>query len=406
MLSCGGVCPNWRGIVINMRACTALLLYVLTMTSIPFNRPYVTGEELAFIAESVSTGRLSGDGPFTRRCSDWLVEKTGSPDVLLTHSGTAALEMAALLCDIEAGDEVIMPSFTFVSTANAFVLRRAVVVFVDIRPDTLNIDESLIEDAITPRTKAIVVVHYAGIACDMDAIMEIANRHGLPVIEDAAHGLMATHKGRALGSIGHLGCLSFHETKPVMSGEGGALMVNDSRFSRRAELIREKGTNRSEFLRGQVERYTWVEVGSSYLPSEIVAAFLFAQLQEAERITSRRLEAWTRYHQAFDELESAGRVRRPGCESDCVHNAHLYYLLLPTPEQRTSFIQALRSDGIEVRSHFVPLHCSPMGQKHGRVSGPITQTTTLSERLVRLPLWMGVEEFQDVIIKSVKRAAA
>ena len=376
------------------------------MTAIPFNRPYVTGQELACIAEAVSTGRLSGDGPFTKRCSDWLAEKTGSPDVLLTHSATAALEMAALLCDIEAGDEVIMPSFTFVSTANAFVLRGAVVVFVDIRPDTLNIDESLIENAITPRTKAIVAVHYAGIACDMDAIMEIANRHGIAVIEDAAHGLMATYKGRALGSIGHLGCLSFHETKPVLSGEGGALMINDARFSQRAEIIREKGTNRNQFLRGEVERYTWVDIGSSYLPSDIVAAFLWAQLQEAERITARRLEAWTRYHAAFAELEAAGRLQRPGSASDCVHNAHLFYLLLPTPDRRTSFIQALRRDGIETRSHFVPLHCSPMGQKHGRVSGPMTRTTNLSERLVRLPLWMGVEEFQDEIINRVKLAAA
>ncbi len=373
------------------------------MTSIPFNKPHIGGKELWYIAQAHANGQLAGDGRFTQRCQTWLEARTGARKALLTHSCTAALEMAALLADIQPGDEVILPSYTFVSTANAFVLRGGVPVFVDIRPDTLNLDETRIEAAITPRTRAIVPVHYAGVGCEMDAIMAIAERHDLLVIEDAAQGIMSAYQGRPLGSIGHLGCLSFHETKNLISGEGGALLINDPTLIARAEIIREKGTNRSQFFRGQVDKYTWVDIGSSYLPGEIIAAFLWAQMEEAEDITARRLAIWDRYHQALEPLERAGRLRRPIIPDSCTHNAHLYYLLLDSLEQRTAFIDRLKQDGVNCVFHYVPLHASPQGQRCGRIAGDLENTTRLADRLVRLPLWLGLEEHQPAVIETIRR---
>lgn len=374
------------------------------MTEIKFNRPYMTGKELWFISQAHVKGHLSGDGEFTKRCHAWLEQHTGCKKALLTHSCTGALEMAALLLDLEPGDEVIMPSFTFVSTANAFVLRGAVPVFVDIRPDTLNIDENLIEAAITPRTKAICVVHYAGVGCEMDAIIAIADKHRLFVIEDAAQGILSTYKGRPLGGIGHLAALSFHETKNVICGEGGALLINDERFIERAEIIREKGTNRSKFFRGQVDKYTWVEVGSSYLPSEILAAFLAAQFEEAEAITARRIALWRHYYDWAAPLEAKGIVRRPIVPAECAQNAHMFYLLLPSLEARTQFIATLRKDDIHCVFHYIPLHSSPAGQRYGRAAGSMKVTDDISERLVRMPLWIGVEERLDRVFEKASSA--
>ena len=370
---------------------------------IPFNKPYMTGKELYYIAQANFNHMLAGDGPFTKKCHVWLESQTGSKKALLTHSCTAALEMAAILADIQPGDEVIMPSYTFVSTANAFVLRGGMPVFVDIRSDTLNIDETLIEAAITSRTKAIVPVHYAGVACEMDTIMDIAQRHNLLVIEDAAQGIMSTYKGKPLGSIGHLGAYSFHETKNIISGEGGALLVNDERFVERAEMIREKGTNRGQFFRGQVDKYTWVDVGSSYLPGEVIAAFLWAQMEEAEQITRKRLAIWHQYHEAFESLEVAGMVRRPVIPEDCIQNAHMYYLLLDSLEKRTAFINNLKVKGINSVFHYVPLHSAPAGMKFGRANGDLSMTSQLSERLVRLPLWVGLEANNNVVINTVTK---
>jgi len=353
----------------------------------------MTGKELDYITEAHANNMLAGDGPFTRRCHAWLEQTTGCSKALLTHSCTAALEMAAMLADIQPGDEVIMPSYTFVSTANAFVLRGGVPVFVDIRPDTLNIDETRIEAAITPRTKAIVPVHYAGVACEMDTIMAIAKRHHLLVIEDAAQGIQGSYRGRPLGSIAHLGCYSFHETKNIISGEGGALLINDPALVERAEMIREKGTNRSKFFRGQVDKYTWVDIGSSYLPGEIIAAFLWAQLEEVDSITARRLAIWDRYHMAFETLEQSGRVRRPVIPDGCAHNAHMYYLLLRDLEDRTQFIDDMRAQGVNCVFHYVPLHNSPYGRKVARIHGDMGVTEELADRLVRLPLWLGIENF-------------
>jgi dTDP-4-amino-4,6-dideoxygalactose transaminase len=348
----------------------------------------MTGRELDYIAEAHARGHLSGDGVFTKRCHAWLEQTMGTRRALLTHSCTAALEMSALLLDLAPGDEVIMPSFTFVSTANAVVLRGAVPVFVDIRPDTLNIDEALIEAAITPKTRAIFVVHYAGVGCEMDAIGAIAARHGLAVVEDAAQGVLSTYRGKPLGAIGALGALSFHETKNVISGEGGALLVNDARFVERAEIIREKGTNRSQFFRGQVDKYTWVDVGSSYLPSEIIAAFLAAQLEDAERITAERLALWNRYHAALEPYEARGLLRRPIVPAHCTHNAHMYYVLLHDLETRTRFIAMLREAGVHPVFHYVPLHSAPAGRRYGRASGELHVTDRVSDSLVRLPLWL------------------
>jgi len=376
------------------------------MKPIPFNEPYMTGKELGYIEQAHTNMHLAGDGEFTKRCHTWLEEKTGSRLALLTHSCTAALEMAAILADIQPGDEVIMPSYTFVSTANAFVLRGGVPVFVDIRQDTLNIDETLIEAAITPRTKAIVPVHYAGAACEMDIIMNIAKRHNLLVIEDAAQAIMSTYKGKPLGAIGHLGAYSFHETKNIISGEGGALLVNDDRFAERAEIIREKGTNRCEFFRGQVDKYTWVDIGSSYLPSELTAAFLWAQMEKAQSITQKRLDIWRQYHEAFASLEEAGKLRRPIIPEGSQHNAHMYYILLESLEKRTELMTKLNERGVNAVFHYVPLHSSPAGMKYGRVSGKMTNTEELANRLLRLPLWVGLKEVQDLIVTQLQTLVA
>ncbi len=370
--------------------------------AIPFNKPHMTGDEIEYILEAHSNGQLAGNGPFTEKCHNWIETSTGSKKALLTHSCTAALEMAAILIDLEPGDEVIMPSYTFVSTANAFVLRGAVPVFIDIREDTLNINESLIEEAITPKTKAIVAVHYAGVACDMDSIMALAAKHSLFVIEDAAQSLMSTYKGRALGSIGHLGAYSFHETKNVISGEGGALLVNDERFAKRAEIIWEKGTNRGSFFRGEVDKYTWVDIGSSFLPGELTAAFLWAQLQHADEITVGRLKIWEEYHKAFASVESDDVVRRPVIPGTCRHNAHMYYLLLSSLEERSNLISSLKNDSILSVFHYVPLHSAPAGKKYCRTHGALTVTEQLSDRLVRLPLWPGLEkEQQEYVVERV-----
>lgn len=368
--------------------------------SIPFNKPHMTGRELFYISEAHHHGWLAGDGKFSKLCHAELERVTGAKKALLTHSCTAALEMAAILADIGPGDEVIMPSYTFVSTANAFVLRGAVPVFVDIRPDTLNLDERLVEAAVTPRTKAIVPVHYAGVACEMDTLLDIAKRHGLMIIEDAAQGYGSTYKGRPLGTLGALGAFSFHETKNVISGEGGALLVQEPALVERAEVIREKGTNRSRFFRGQVDKYTWVDIGSSFLPSELVAAFLWAQLQESDRINAERIAIWQRYHDAFAPLEAVGLLRRPIVPHECGHNAHMYYLLLDDLEQRTRFIAALKALQIGTVFHYVPLHSSPAGRRFARAEGSMEVTDRQSDRLVRLPLWLGVEEQQERVIEA------
>ena len=374
------------------------------MTPIPFNKPFMTGRELWYIAQAHTNGHLSGDGQFTKHCHGWIERSTGTRRALLTHSCTAALEMAALLADLRPGDEVIMPSYTFVSTANAFVMRGAVPVFVDIRADTLNIDERKIEAAITPRTKVILPVHYAGVACEMDTIMDIARRHHLLVVEDAAQGIMSTYKGRALGTIGHLGAYSFHETKNIIAGEGGALLVNDPALAERAEIIREKGTNRGQFFRGQVDKYTWVDIGSSYLPGEVIAAFLWAQMEEADAITRRRLALWDAYHAALAPLEAAGQLRRPIVPDGCAHNAHMYYILLDSLEHRGAVIASMKAQGVNTVFHYVPLHSAPAGRKHSRAHGAMQHTDQLSERLLRLPLWVGLEEHQPQVLAALRAA--
>jgi len=377
------------------------------MRPIPFNWPYMTGNELAYIGEAHRNGHLAGDGPFTKKCHAWLEKQTGSRKVLLTHSCTAALEMSALLLDIKPGDEVIMPSFTFVSTANAFVLRGAVPVFVDIREDTLNIDEKLIEEAITPKTRAVLPVHYAGVACEMDTILDIARRHNLRVVEDAAQGIMSSYKGRPLGGIGDIGSLSFHETKNLISGEGGAIQVNDPALVEKAEIIREKGTDRSRFYRGQVDKYTWQEVGSSYLPGELIAAFLWAQLERAGEITRRRKEAWHRYDVLVRDLENEFAVRRPIIPAECEHNSHLYYVLLPNDADRQEVLAHLAEKGVNSVFHYVPLHSSPAGLRYSRVHGDLKNTGSLSARLIRLPLWIGLdEEMQSYVVDTLKDALA
>jgi len=369
--------------------------------AIPFNRPFMTGKELHYIAQAGLSNKLAGDGPFTKLCHDWLVRGTGSKTALLTHSCTAALEIAALLLRIKPGDEIIMPSYTFVSTANAFVLRGGVPVFVDIREDTLNLDERLIESAITPRTRAIVAVHYAGVSCEMDAILEIARTHRLHVVEDAAQGIMATYKGRALGSMGDCGAYSFHETKNVVCGEGGALLVNDPAWVSTAEIIREKGTDRSQFFRGEVDKYTWQDLGSSYLPGELNAAFLWAQLEQAQRITNERLSIWQRYHDLLAPLESKGTLRRPIVPTECQHNAHMYYVLLDTGIDRQAVIHALKQQGIMAVSHYVPLHSAPAGVQYGRAHTDLPITVQQSKRLLRLPLWIGLTPDQQGHVTQV-----
>lgn len=369
---------------------------------IPFNKPHATGKELRYIQEAIERGHLSGDGYFTNLCHKWLEETTGCDKALLTHSCTAALEMAAILADIQPGDEIIMPSFTFVSTANAFVLRGGVPVFVDIRPDTLNIDETKIEAAITNKTRVIVPVHYAGVAAEMDAIMAIAEKYNLLVIEDAAQGILCTYKGKPLGSIGHMAALSFHETKNIIAGEGGALLINDPQYSERAEMIREKGTNRKKFFRGQVDKYTWVDIGSSYLPSEIIAAFLWSQMEAAQSLTDRRLAIWNNYHQQLAPAEAAGQFRRPIVPDHCQHNAHMYYLLARNGEQRTHMLDNLRRKEIGAVFHYIPLHSSPAGVKYGRTHGRLGVTDEASACLLRLPLWVDLDnENMDLIINNV-----
>lgn len=373
----------------------------MSVSYIPFNKPYMTGRELEYITQAYANGHLSGDGAFTKKCHAWLEENKKTHKALLTHSCTGALEMAAILADIKPGDEVIMPSYTFVSTANAFVLRGAVPVFVDIRQDTLNINEALIEAAITPKTKAIVPVHYAGVACQMDVIMDIARRHHLLVIEDAAHATMSFFKGRPLGTIGHLGAYSFHETKNIMAGEGGALLVNDKRFIERAEIIREKGTNRSLFSRGGVDKYTWVDIGSSYLPGEIIAAFLWAQIEEAQAITDIRLGLWHKYHDALSILESSGKLRRPIVPEDCQHDAHMYYVLLRQGMDRQKILDEFKRKDILAVFHYVPLHTSPAGQRYGRPHGELAVTNAVAQRLIRLPLWVGLTLAQQELVVEI-----
>lgn len=372
---------------------------------IPFNRPFVVGKEFDYIQQAIAQSHLSGNGHFTQKCQAWLEAWIGCYKAFLTPSCTAALEMAAILAAIQPGDEIIMPSFTFVSTANAFVLRGGVPVFVDIRPDTLNIDETQIEAAITSRTKAIVPVHYAGVGCEMEVIKAIAAKHNLLVIEDAAQGLMSTYQGCPLGNIGHLAAFSFHETKNVISGEGGALLINDPGYLERAEIIWEKGTNRNQFFRGQVDKYTWVDIGSSYLLSEINAAFLWAQLEEAISITARRLKIWGQYHEAFAELERQGKVRRPTVPAECQHNAHLHYLIVPDLAERTRLLEKLKRSGVNAVFHYVPLHSSPAGKMYGRACGDLPQTQTISDGLVRLPLWVGMTETEVAhVIEAVHQA--
>jgi dTDP-4-amino-4,6-dideoxygalactose transaminase len=373
---------------------------------IPFNKPYMAGKELWYITEAHASGHLSGDGKFTNRCHEWLQRRTGSAKALLTHSCTGALEMAALLADIGPGDEVIMPSYTFVSTANAFVLRGATPVFVDIREDTLNLDESRIEEAVTEKTRAIVPMHYAGVGCEMDAIMDVARRHDLLVIEDAAQALLSTYRGRPLGSIGDIGTLSFHETKNIISGEGGAILLNGPRFAGRAEAIREKGTNRKAFFRGEVDKYSWVDIGSSYLPSDLIAAYLWAQMEEAEHITARRLHLWNTYHEALEPLEDQGLLKRPVIPESCGHNAHMYYILLPSLERRAHLIEHLRSKGIHAVFHYVPLHDSIMGRRVCRAAGDLSRTTQLAQQLLRLPFWLGMETVQGEIVEEIASGLA
>jgi dTDP-4-amino-4,6-dideoxygalactose transaminase len=363
---------------------------------IPFNKPFIVGEELDNIRRAVEQGQLSGDGPYTKLCHRWLEERLGCARALLTHSCTAALEMAAMLCDIGPGDEVIMPSYTFVSTANAFVLRGGVPVFVDVRRDTLNLDESLAEAAVTPRTRAIVPVHYAGIPCEMDAILDLARRRGLRVVEDAAQALLSEYKGRQAGAIGDLGCLSFHETKNIISGEGGALLVNDPELAERAEVIREKGTNRSRFFRGQVDKYTWVDIGSSYLPSELVGAFLYAQLCHAGEIMDKRRRLCALYAQRLAPLAARGLVELAApLPAQLTGNGHMSYLLLPDLDTRSALIAHLKGAGILGVFHYIPLHSSPAGQRFGRTGSAMTVTDDVSERLLRLPLYYEMSE-QDV----------
>ncbi len=370
---------------------------------INFNVPPFTGKETEYIMEAVKAQKICGDGQFTKKCNAWLEEKTGTKKALLTTSCTHATELAALLADVKAGDEVIMPSYTFVSTADAFVLRGAVPVFVDIRPDTMNIDEKKIEAAITDKTVGIVPVHYAGVACEMDTIMDIAKRHNLWVIEDAAQGIMSTYKGKALGTFGEFGCFSFHETKNYSMGEGGALLIRDEKYIEDAEILREKGTNRSKFYRGQIDKYTWVNQGSSYLPSDMNAAYLWAQLEMAEEINDARLAVWNKYYTELKSLAEEGKIELPTVPADCVHNAHMFYIKTKDIEERTKLIDYLKANGIMAVFHYIPLHSAPAGLKFGRFHGVDEYTTKESERLLRLPLYYGLKEEEvDYICSKVK----
>ncbi len=362
---------------------------------IPFNKPTVTGNEMTYISEVINgTNKMSGDGKYTQLCSQWLEDNFDTPKALLTTSCTHALEMAAILADIQPGDEVIMPSYTFVSTANAFVLRGARLVFIDIRRDTMNLNEKLIESAITPRTKAIVPVHYAGVPCEMDSIMEIANRNNLVVIEDAAQAIMSKYKGRYAGTIGHIGCFSFHETKNFNCGEGGAILLNDERLIARAEIIREKGTNRARFFRGQVDKYTWVDVGSSYLPSELNAAFLYGQLEQAENICNDRFRSWNQYHRELKPLEDKGYIELPTVPVNCHHNAHMFYIKTKNLSERSDLLDYLKENGVLAVFHYIPLHSSEAGHNFSEFSGVDVYTTRDSERIIRLPMFYGLKELE------------
>lgn len=359
---------------------------------IPFNVPPYVGTELKYVKQAVENHKICGDGPFTKKCHTWLEENLPCQKALLTTSGTTALEMAAILCDLQPGDEVILPSFTFSTTATAFVLVGAKLVFVDVRPDTMNIDENKIEAAITDKTRVIVPVHYAGVACEMDTIMDIAKRHNLKVVEDAAQGVMSSYKGKALGIIGDFGCFSFHETKNYSMGEGGALIINNEEYNDRAEIIREKGTNRSRFFRGQVDKYTWVDYGSSYLPSDMNAAYLWGQLEVADEINDNRLASWHTYYDAFKELEEKGLVKLPSIPEECAHNAHMFYLKCRSLEERTEFISFLKENDIVPTFHYIPLHSSPAGMRFGRFDGEDEVTTSESEKLVRLPMYYNMKD--------------
>lgn len=370
---------------------------------ISFNIPPYVGTELEYVKQAIDAQKICGDGMFTKKCNQWLEERFHAQKVLLTTSGTTALDMAALMCDLKPGDEVILPSFTFSSTATAFVLAGATLVFVDVRPDTMNIDETKIEAAITDKTKVIVPVHYAGVACEMDAIMAIARKYNLKVVEDAAQGVMSTYKGKALGTIGDFGCFSFHETKNYSMGEGGALVINNPAYNDRAEILREKGTNRSKFFRGQVDKYTWVDFGDSYLPSDMNAAYLWAQLEKADEINNDRLATWNAYNEAFRPLAAAGKVELPTIPEGCVHNAHMYYLKCKNLEERTAFIEFMKEWDVQTVFHYVPLHSAPAGLKFGRFYGEDVYTTAESDRLVRLPMYYGLSS-NDLtqIITAVK----
>ncbi|MEE0289870.1 MAG: dTDP-4-amino-4,6-dideoxygalactose transaminase [Lachnospiraceae bacterium] len=359
---------------------------------ISFNKPPYVGEEIKYIEEAVKAQKICGDGQFTKKCNKWFEDKTGAAKVLLTTSCTHATELAALLLDIQPGDEVIMPAYTFVSTADAFVLRGATAVFVDINPKTMNIDENLIEDAITEKTKAIVPVHYAGVSCEMDKIMEIAKKHNLYVVEDAAQGVMSTYKGKALGTIGDYGCYSFHETKNYSMGEGGALLIRDGKNAELAEIIREKGTNRSKFFRGQIDKYTWVEAGSSYLPSDMNAAYLWAQLQKADEINENRLKSWNRYYEGLKDLKEAGKIELPYVPEYCEHNAHMFYIKAKDLEERSALISYLKENGVTAVFHYIPLHTAPAGKEYGRFHGEDKYTTKESERIIRLPMYYELDE--------------
>jgi dTDP-4-amino-4,6-dideoxygalactose transaminase len=370
---------------------------------IPFNKPFLVGKELFYVAQSVLSGHTSGDGLFTKKCNALMEEKFNAKKVLLTHSCTAAIEMAAMLCEIEQGDEVILPSFTFVSTANAFYLRGAKLIFVDVRPDTLNIDETKIEPAITDRTKVIVPVHYAGVACEMDIIMDIARRHNLYVVEDAAQGVNSKYKDKYMGTIGDIGAYSFHETKNFICGEGGAIVLNNEKFIERAEIIREKGTNRSKFFRGEVDKYTWVDIGSSYLPSDLLAAFLFAQLENMDKINKRREKIFNYYYKALIPLVNDGKIRMPYISSECQSNCHLFYIILENENIRNKLIDHLKSKEILSVFHYLPLHLSPIGRKMGYKEGQLPVTESYSERLLRLPFYFELlESDQDQIIYQIK----
>lgn len=369
---------------------------------IPFNKPYYNNETFDNIKQALVSRHVSGDGVFTKKSSEWMENKFNCKKILLTHSCTAALEMMAILTNIQSGDEVIMPSYTFVSTANAFLLQGATPVFVDIREDTLNIDENLIEEAITDKTKAIVPVHYAGVGCEMDKIMKIAKKHDLKVLEDSAQGFASKYKGKDLGTIGTLGAISFHETKNIGSGEGGALYINNPEYIQNAEIIREKGTNRSSFFRGEIDKYTWVKPGSSYLPSDIIAAYLYSQLTESEQIINKRLKDWETYHSAFKDLETKGLLRRPIIPKECTHNAHIYYILLPDLETRSNLITYLKEKEIHTVFHYVPLHLSPAGKEYARYNGDMKNTNELSDRIVRLPLFYTLtDEMQNEVIQAI-----